>query len=418
VPESGNEAKAGFLRSFRHRNFALFFFANLISNTGTWAQRVAQDWLVVTDLHRGGSELGIVTGLQFAPSLFLSLYAGVLADRMDKRKLLIMTNLGGGVTAAILGWLTIAHKVTLLEVCALAFSLGAFGALDAPIRQSFTSELVGKSDVANAVSLNSANFNAGRLIGPAISGILIAAFHTGPSFLLNAASFLFVIIALLAMRPHELHRDLDNLKKNQKMSDGIKYVRTRVDLIAIIATVFFATTFGLNFQIFNALIATRIFHKSAATYGLLGSVLAIGSLLAAIVSTRLDRRRTPFFIMAASTTFGLLLAINSFMPTYNTYAISLPFVGFVALTTMISANTYVQTTTPTELRGRVMGFYVFIFLGTSPFGSPFIGWLTDVIGIRNAMAACGVITSLGAIVIYLVMKERLLVHIAKENKSA
>ena len=186
--------KMGSLRSFKHRNFRLFFFANLISNTGTWAQRVAQDWLVVTDLHRGGSELGFVTGLQFLPSLLLSLYAGALADRLDKRKLLILTNTGGGLTAAILGWLTISHRVTISEVCLLAFSLGAFGALDAPVRQSFTSELVGKSDIANAVSLNSANFNLGRLVGPAISGLLIAAFHTGPSFLLNAASFVFVVI--------------------------------------------------------------------------------------------------------------------------------------------------------------------------------------------------------------------------------
>ena len=157
----------------------------MVSNIGTWAQRVAQDWLVVTDLHRGGSELGIVTGLQFLPMLLFSLYAGSLADRLDKRKLLIITNAGGGVTAAIMGWLIISHRVNLTEVFILAFALGLFGALDAPVRQSFTSELVGKSDIGNAVSLNAANFNLGRLIGPAVSGILIKYFHTGPSFLLK-----------------------------------------------------------------------------------------------------------------------------------------------------------------------------------------------------------------------------------------
>jgi MFS family permease len=170
--------REGSLRSLKYRNFRLFFLANLLSNTGTWAQRVAQDWLVVTDLHRGGSALGVVTGLQFLPMMLLSLYAGSLADRFDKRKLLILTNAGGGITAAVLGWLIIAHKVTILEVFILAFALGLFGALDTPVRQSFTSELVGTSDISNAVSLNSANFNLGRLIGPAISGILIKYFHT------------------------------------------------------------------------------------------------------------------------------------------------------------------------------------------------------------------------------------------------
>ncbi len=407
MPEKSE--KMGSLRSFKHRNFRLFFFANLISNTGTWAQRVAQDWLVVTDLHRGGSELGLVTGLQFLPSLLLSLYAGALADRLDKRKLLILTNTGGGITAAILGWLTISHRVTISEVCLLAFSLGTFGALDAPVRQSFTSELVGKSDIANAVSLNSANFNLGRLVGPAISGLLIAAFHTGPSFLLNAASFVFVVIALLLMRTHELHRSTSE-KKHQKIREGIAYIRSRADLVALITTVFFAATFGLNFQIFNALISTKIFHKNAGAFGLLGSVLAIGSLSAAIVSTRLDQKRRPLFIMSFAGVFGISLAITSIMPTYLTYAISLPFAGFLALTTMISANTYVQTTTPQELRGRVMGFYLFVFLGSSPVGSPFIGWLSDAIGIRETIAVCGAITTVGALVTYLLMRERLAQH--------
>jgi MFS family permease len=320
-----------------------------------------------------------------------------------------VTNIGGGATAAILGWLTVSHRVTIAEVCILAFALGIFGALDAPVRQAFTSELVGKSDIANAVSLNSANFNLGRLIGPAISGVLIAAFHTGPSFLLNAASFVVVVISLVMMRTHELHRPPTE-KKHRKISEGIAYIRSRADLVAVIFTVFFASTFGLNFQIFNALISTKIFHKNAGAFGLLGSVLAIGSLSAAIVSTRLDQRRKPLFIAIASTLFGLALILTSTMPTYLAYAISLPVAGFLALTTMISANTYVQTTTPIELRGRVMGFYLFVFLGSSPVGSPVIGWLSDAIGIRETMALCGAITSIGALATYLLMRERLTHH--------
>lgn len=377
------------------------------SNIGTWAQRVAQDWLVVSDLHRGGSELGIVTGLQFLPMLLFSLYAGSLADRLDKRKLLIITNAGGGITALIMGWLIISHRINLTEVFILAFALGLFGALDAPVRQAFTSELVGKSDIANAVSLNSANFNLGRLIGPAVSGILIKYFHTGPSFLLNAGTFLMVIVALVRMRPEDLHR-LPKDDKDRKIMEGLRYIKSRHDLVAIIATVFFASTFGLNFQIFNALISTKIFHKDAGAFGLLGSVLAIGSLGAAIVSTRLDQRRKPTFIMVFSALFGALLIVQAYMPNYLTFAMMLPFCGFFALTTMISANTYVQTTTPHELRGRVMGFYLLIFLGATPIGSPFIGWLADVIGVRATVAMCGAITTLGAFSIYLLMRKRLL----------
>ena len=399
----------GALRSFKHRNFRLFFAANMVSNIGTWAQRVAQDWLVVTDLHKGGSALGVVTGLQFLPMLLFSLYAGSLADRLDKRKLLIVTNAGGGLTAGILGWLIIAHKVTMLEVFILAFSLGVFGALDTPVRQAFTSELVGKTEIANAVSLNSANFNLGRLVGPAVSGILIKYFHTGPSFLLNAGSFLFVITALVLMRPEELNR-LPKDDKDRKIMEGIRYIRSRVDLIAVIATVFFASTFGLNFQIFNALISTKIFHKDAGAFGILGSVIAIGSLGAAILSTRLDQKRKPVFIMTVSGIFGLLLIVQAYMPTYFTFALLLPFCGFFALTTMISANTYVQTTTPHELRGRVMGFYILVFLGATPVGSPLIGWLADLIGIRETIALCGAITTLGAVSIYFVSKPRLTIY--------
>ena len=396
----------GALRSFKHRNFRLFFTANMLSNVGTWAQRIAQDWLVVSDLHKNGSELGIVTGLQFLPMLLFSLYAGSLADRLDKRKLLIFTNAGSGLTAAIMGLLILSHRVTILEVFALAFTLGLFGALDAPARQAFTSELVGKSDIANAVSLNSANFNLGRLIGPAVSGLLIKYFHTGPSFLLNAGSYLFVILALVLMRPEELHR-LPKDSKERRTLDGIRYVRGRIDLVAVIATVFFASTFGLNFQIFNALVSTKIFHKDAGAFGLLGSVLAIGSLGAAIISTRLDQKRKPNFIMIFASLFGVSLIVVASMPTYGTYALILPICGFLALTTMISANTYVQTTTPSELRGRVMGLYLLIFLGATPIVSPLIGWLADVVGVRQTVAICGVLTTLGALFIYMLTRKRL-----------
>jgi MFS family permease len=209
------------------------------------------------------------------------------------------------------------------------------------------------------------------------------------------------------MRPEELHRlPLDN--KDRKIMEGIRYVRSRADLVAVIATVFFASTFGLNFQIFNALITTKIFHRDAGAFGLMGSVLAIGSLLAAIVSTRLDQRRKPIFIMTCATLFGIALMVQALMPTYNSFALTLPICGFLALTTMISANTYVQATTPHELRGRVMGFYLLIFLGATPIGSPLIGWLADTVGVRQTIVICGAITTLGALFTYSLIRKRLI----------
>jgi MFS family permease len=409
--------QTGSLRSFRHRNFQIFFAANFISNIGTWAQRVAQDWLVVTDLHKGGSELGIVTGLQFLPSLLFSLYSGVLADRFNKRKLLLITNLGGGLTALILGLLVISKRVTLTEVCVLAFALGLFSALDAPVRQSFTSEVVGKSDVANAISLNSANFNAGRLIGPGVSGLLIKAFHTGPSFILNALSYLVVLVGLIFMKEKDLQLS-EPPKIKPKVIEALRNVRSRPDILALMSTVFFAATFGLNFQIFNALVATKIFHKDAGSYGILGSILAIGSLSAAIISAKLDKRRRPKFIMLSAAIFGVTLFAVSFMPTYASYAAFLPICGLVALTTMISANSYVQVTTDPALRGRVMGLYLLIFLGGTPIGSPLIGWLSDAIGIRHTVALCGVLTSVGAVATYFLLRERLVAFNQNQKRNA
>ena len=399
-------SETGSLRSFRHRNFRLLFFSNLISNVGSWAQRVAQDWLVL-ELTHSGRDLGLVTGLQFLPSLVLSMYAGSLADRMSKRKLLLITNTGGALTALVLGLLVVTDHVQIWHVYLLAFSLGLFGALDAPVRQSFTSEMVGKSDLANAVSLNSANFNAGRLIGPGISGLLIAAFHTGPSFLLNAASYIFVIGSLIAMRESDLFIEAAP-KSRAKASEALRYVRARPDILAVMLTVFFTGTFGLNFQIFNALMATQIFHKGPATYGFLGTIIAIGSLSAAVLSAKLDTRRGVRFILRFAAIFGVALTLIAYAPHYLIYAAALPFAGMFALTTMISANSYVQGHTDPAIRGRVMGIYLMVFMGGSPLGSPLIGWLCTQIGVRQTIALCGALTAIAPLAIFLTMRDRLI----------
>ncbi|CAB5015578.1 unannotated protein [freshwater metagenome] len=395
----------GSLRSFQHRNFRILFPANAASNIGTWAQRVAQDWLVL-ELTHSGRDLGLVTGLQFLPALLLSLYGGRLADRFNKRLLLYITNLGGGVVALLMGILVMTNTIQIWHVYVLALILGIFTAIDAPIRQSFTSEMVGKSDLANAVSLNSANFNAGRLIGPGISGLLIAWFGTGPSFIINAFSYIAVIIALSAIRDEELHIE-SAPQIDAKIREAWAYVRKRTDIFAVMITVFFAATFGLNFQVFTALMATAVFDKGPASFGSLGSIVAIGSLSGALLSAKLDSKRSPRFIIAFAALFGVSVSLTAIAPTYFTYMLTLPIAGALGLTTMIAANSYVQTKTDPALRGRVMGIYLTIFLGGTPVGSPLIGWLSESIGTRQTIFMCGVVTMVSSALIYLLLRERL-----------
>jgi predicted MFS family arabinose efflux permease len=283
--------------------------------------------------------------------------------------------------------------------------LGISSAIDAPIRQAFTSEIVGHSDVANAVSLNSANFNAGRLVGPALSGFLIAQFSTGPSFIINATSYLFVIAALIAMR----EQDFFIQKKEETLGtvrEGIRYALARPDLYVVMLLVFFAATFGLNFQIFNALMATKEFGKGPASYGLLGTFIAVGSLTGALLSARLERFRTTGFIIKLGILFSLAVIILSVLPTYTWYSLWLPFCGVTALTMLISANSYVQTKSDPAIRGRVMGIYLLIFMGGTPFGSLLIGYLTEAIGVRETVATCGAISLIAAVVIWAIYKDK------------
>lgn len=394
----------GYLRAFRHRNFRIVYPANLVSNIGTWAQRIAQDWLVLQLTH-SAQDLGFVTALQFLPTVFVSTWGGLLADRYSKRLLLIYTNLGSALSAGALGFLIVGNAVQLWHVYLLSFVLGIFSAIDAPIRQAFNSELVGPEDVPNAVSLNSANFNIGRLLGPAISGFLIQAFGTGPSFLINAVSYLAVIMALLALRPNQL--DLPPLApKGAKIREAWAYVRSRPDLFLVMAAVFTTATFGLNFQIFTALMATTEFHRKAGDFGILGTALAIGSLSGAILSARLERHRTPRKILTWMAAFGLTLVPMAFAPDYWAFALMLPVSGVLALVGIISANSYTQTTTEPSLRGRVMGIYLLIFMGGTPIGSSLLGIAAQHWGIRPTIVACGVITTVAATLFLVTLGKR------------
>lgn len=391
-------AKSSTLRSFKHRNFRILYPANAMSNIGTWAQRVAQDWLVLELTNNDAAMLGLVTAIQFLPAMLLSLYGGLLADRFSKRKLLLLTNTGAGLASVVLGLLVINKSVELWHVFALALLLGIFTAIDSPIRVSFTSELVGKDDLANAVSLNSANFNVGRLVGPALSGTLIYYYGTGPSFLINTVTYVFMVATLLVIRDKDLHITVKPAKEN-KLAEAFAYVRSRPDLTLVMLTVFFTTTFGLNFQIFIALMATKEFGMGPGEFGALGSILAIGSLSGALIAARLEKQRTTKTILRGASLFGVLLMLSAYLPSPLLYAIMLPIMGATALLTLISANTYVQSNTTNALRGRVMGIYLMIFMGGTPIGSPLIGFVAAAIGIRPTIVLCGLVLLAAAVII-------------------
>ena len=399
VDENGN------WRSFRHRNFRILFPANALSNIGTWVQIIAQDWLVLQLTDNNGFYLGLVTAIQFVPVMLLSLHGGVLADRVDKRKLLIATNTLAALACYALGILVVAEVIELWHVFVCAAVLGIASAIDAPIRQSFTAEIVGDDDVANAVSLNSANFNAGRLVGPAISGGLIAAFGTGPSFIVNGLSYLFVIAALMNLNEKAFFYQ-DRPKSDGSIREGIAYAKARPDIYVVMLMVFFLATFGLNFQIFNALMATQEFGLGPASFGLMGTFIAIGSLSGAIGSARLERFRSTKFVIKGGIAFSLSIMVLAILPSYSSYLFWLPICGVTALTTLVSANSIVQTSTDTAIRGRVTGVYLLIFMGGTPFGSPLIGTTTELIGIRPTIAVCGGISLAASLFIWFRYKNR------------
>ena len=394
-------------RALRHRNFRILYPANAASNVGGWVQRIAQDWLVL-ELTNSGFYLGLVTALQFAPVWFVSMPGGALADRFNKRKVLMATNFIAGLTSLSLGLLVITDSVQIWHVMVIAFVLGLADATDKPVRQSFVSEMVGIADMPNAVSLNSANFNFGRLVGPALSGLLIAAFGTGPAFLINAFTYVLVIIVMSNIREAELFRE-PRTPGPTTIREGIRYVLARPDIFVVMSVVFFVTTFGLNFQLFNALMATKVFDKGVTTFGLMGTIIAIGSLSAALFSPRIEKYRSTKFVTASAFCFGFSLLLIAFMPTFETYILILPIAGALALTTMIAANSTIQTNSDSAIRGRVLGIYQLVFLGGAPLVTPLLGLFSEAFGIRKTIILCAAVTILAPTLIWLKFKNRLAV---------
>jgi MFS family permease len=386
-------------RSLHIYNYRLWAMGAVVSNTGTWMQRVAQDWLVLTVLtDNSGVAVGITTGLQFAPMLLLSPVAGLLADRLPQRRLLMATQASMGLWGLILGLLVVTDTAQLWHVYVLAGLLGVTAAIDAPARQTFVAAMVPRDALPNAVGLNSASFHAGRLMGPAVAGVLIATFDsTGPVFLINAATFVATMVALVLMRPHELYPMERASKGKGAIRDGIRYVRGRPDILMILFIVGMVGTFGFNFQLTTALMARLEFDRDASAYGLLGSIMAIGSLSGALLAARRERPRLRL-VVAATAAFGVFATVAALMPTYELFALSLIPVGLSSLTLMTAANATVQMSTDPAMRGRVMALYMAIFMGGTPVGAPVIGWVGESFGARWTIAIGGIVSLLVALV--------------------
>ena len=378
-----------------------------MSNTGTWMQRVAQDWLVLQlAVGSGATALGITTGLQFLPFLLLTPFAGLIADRMPKQRLLQLTNIGMALPAAALGVLAVTGVAQVWHVYVLALVLGAASAFDAPARQSFVSELVDPVDLTNAVGLNSASFNAARLVGPGLAGVLIAAFGggavaTGWVILLNAVSYAAPIWSLRHLDASRIDAAAPLDRGPGAIREGVAYVRARPDLLLVLSLVFFAGTFGLNFQITSALMATEVFGKGPEEFGLLGTFLAVGSLTGALLAARRSNVRHRL-VVGAALAFGVTVVLAGLMPSYLTFALLAPVTGLTALTFITAANTYMQLHTDAGVRGRVMALYMMIFMGGTPVGAPIIGWIGEEYGARWTLLGGGLLTIAGVAVSALV----------------
>lgn len=384
--------------SLKIYNFRLFWIASLISNIAGWMSVIAQDWLVLTILtDNDAAALGLVAGLQFLSIPIFSPYAGALADRMSKRRMLQFTQVGLGVTALCTTLLVTFGVAELWHIYVLAALTGLVQAFDAPARQAMVSEMVEEHLLPNAVGLNSMQFNCARLIGPAVSGVLIGAFGVVPALWINAVSFVAPVTALALMRTNELHPPKPRKGKGA-IREGVAYVLKRSDLVKIFIMVFMLGTFGLNFQITNALMATEAYGLGAGEYGLLGSMMAAGTLTGAVLAAR---RGYPRLRLLVGALFGFALAMCALTvaPWYWLYAILLVPTGFLSITVMTAANSRVQLTTEPEMRGRVMALYMAIFLGGTPIGAPLVGWIGDYFGARASVFVGGAATGITALVV-------------------
>ena len=375
----------GTFRSLRSPNYRIWAAGALVSNIGTWMQRTAQDWLVLTQLTpHNAAAVGIVMSLQFGPQLLLLPWTGFAADHFDQRKLLIITQAVMGLLALTLGVFTITGFVELWHVYVFAFLSGCASAFDAPVRQIFVAELVGEKDLSNAIALNSTSFNMARMIGPAVAGLTIASVGTGWAFLLNGSSFFAVLASLFMLRVSGQHAKVRALRTKGSLTEGLRYVWARPDLKAILLMLFLIGTFGMNFPIFISTMAVTAFHADARGYGLLSSTLAIGTIAGALLAA--GRERPQFkSLLSGAAVFGVGCALAALAPNYGWFAVALVIIGMGAMTFSNTTNSLMQLTTEPAMRGRVIALRVGVALGGTPIGAPIVGWIADHLGPRWAL---------------------------------
>jgi MFS family permease len=361
-------------------------------------QRVAQDWLVLQLTHGSGTALGITTGLQFLPQLLFSLWGGMIADRYPKRRILFATQAAMGALALILGLLALTGTVAIWQVYVLAFALGLVAVVDNPTRQTFVAEMVGPPGMANAIALNSAVFNLARITGPAVAGLVISTVGTPAAFLVNAASFGAVLVGLKLMRPAELHPVERAPRARGQLREALAYVRARPDLSLTLALLLFVATFGMNFQVTNALMSRLVFHTGAGAFGVASAVFAVGALSGALLAARRSRPGMRLLLVAAFA-FGVLEVVTGLVPTFWLFLLLLVPTGLTLLMFTTAANSTVQLGSTQAVRGRVMGLYMLVFLGGAPLGSPLAGWVAEQFGARMSMIAGGVISALATAVV-------------------
>ncbi|MFC8793448.1 MFS transporter [Streptomyces cinereoruber] len=400
-PDNHTRRGGGTFSSLGIRNYRLFFTGAIVSNTGTWMARITQDWLVLS-LTGSAAAVGITTALQFLPMLLFGLYGGVIADRYPKRQLLLVSQAALGLCGVALAVLTLSGHVQVWHVYLIAFLLGMVTVVDNPARQSFVSEMVGPEQLRNAVSLNSANFQSARLVGPAVAGVLIAGVGSGWAFLLNGLSFAAPVVGLLLMRTGELHKVERVPRGKGQLREGLRYVAGRPDLVWPIVLVGFIGTFGFNFPIWLTAFADGVFHVGAGTYGFLNTLMAVGSLVGALAAARRGTTRLRMLVIAAGV-FGVLEVVAALSPAFWLFALLLVPIGMIGLTVNVTANSAVQMATDPAMRGRVMSLYMMVFAGGTPIGAPLLGWVTDAYGARVGFATGGVISLVAAVVVGLVL---------------
>jgi MFS family permease len=403
-------------RALENFNFRLWTAGGLVSNIGTWMQRVAQDWIVLTQLtHHDATAVGIVTGLQFAPQLLLLPWSGLAADRFNQRKLLMLTQASMGMLATALGILTISGYVRLWHVYVFAFVFGAAAALDAPVRQTFVGEMVGDEHLPNAVALNSTSFFAAQMIGPAVAGLVIAQIGTGWAFLLNGLSFGAVLLSMYLLRVQELRTSPRAPRGSGGFIEGLRYVWARPDLRSILVMLFLIGTFGFNFPVFISTMAVNVFHTDARGFGLLSSIMAIGTMSAALLAA--GRGKPKFGTLFLGTgVFGIGCALAAFSPGYWWFAAALAVIGVAALTFTIATNSMMQLSTKPAMRGRVMALRVGVGLGGTVIGAPIEGWVANQFGPRWTLGIAAVSGFLAALVAALMMAKPV-AAVAEEDGS-